>query len=282
MDYSELRKIDVSEHIEKKNGLSYLSWAWAVDTLLQKDPDAKWDYPEPWILTDGTMMVYCVVTAFGKYRQAHLPVMDYKNQAIKNPNAFQINTAMQRCLVKAIAMHGIGLYVYAGEDLPDNGSAIADTPTERTTDKPEPNTGITEEHKKFQRDCLYDTLVAKNDADLDQIIEQNTHAFGELPDIINGQITDTISSRRKQIAGNIHPKPEWGFINVGEAVEFATKAKELIDDTNLDNSDLKEWFHENSHKIGALDKTLTAAKYKKDNKEMSERLKQLYEERINK
>ncbi len=63
-------------------------------------------------------MVFCKVTAFGKSRTAQLPVMDFRNQAIPNPNAYQVNTSMQRCLAKAISLHEIGLYIYAGEDLP--------------------------------------------------------------------------------------------------------------------------------------------------------------------
>jgi len=117
--YLELRKIDVSEHIEKKNNLSYLSWAWAVDTLLQQDPSATWKYKEPAQFGE-TLMVFCSVTAFGKTMTAQLPVMDYRNKAIVNPDAFSVNTAMQRCLAKAIALHGIGLYIYSGEDLPEN------------------------------------------------------------------------------------------------------------------------------------------------------------------
>ena len=117
--YLELRKIDVSEHIEKKNNLSYLSWDWAVDTLLQQDPSATWEYKEPAQFGE-TLMVFCSVTAFGKTMTAQLPVMDYRNKAIVNPDAFSVNTAMQRCLAKAIALHGIGLYIYSGEDLPEN------------------------------------------------------------------------------------------------------------------------------------------------------------------
>lgn len=115
--YNELRKIDVNEKIEKKNNLSYLSWAWAVDTLLQQDDKATWNYDEPKKFGE-TLMVFCSVTAFGKTMTAQLPVMDYRNKAIPNPDAFAVNTAMQRCLAKAIALHGIGLYIYAGEDLP--------------------------------------------------------------------------------------------------------------------------------------------------------------------
>jgi hypothetical protein len=115
--YKELRSLSVNDKIEKKNGLSYLSWAFAVDTLLQADETATWEYlPD---LTYGeTVMVRCAVTAFGRTRTAQLPVMDHRNKAISNPDAFAVNTAMQRCLAKAIALHGIGLYIYAGEDLP--------------------------------------------------------------------------------------------------------------------------------------------------------------------
>jgi hypothetical protein len=119
MKYTELRKINVNEHIEKKNGLSYLSWAWAVDTLLQQDPSATWDYKEPKQFGD-TLMVFCSVTAFGKTMTSQLPVLDFRNKAILNPDAMAVNTAMQRCLAKAIALHGIGLYIYSGEDIPES------------------------------------------------------------------------------------------------------------------------------------------------------------------
>lgn len=116
--YVELRAIDVSQKTEKKNGLSYLSWAWAVDQLLQHDPTATWDYRDP-VRFGDTLMVFCSVTAFNKTMTAQLPVMDHRNKAIINPDAFAVNVAMQRCLAKAIALHGIGLYIYAGEDVPE-------------------------------------------------------------------------------------------------------------------------------------------------------------------
>ena len=115
--FTTLAKINVNDKIEKKNGLSYLSWAWAVDQLLRADPAATWEYREP-VRWNDTVMVFCTVTAFGKAMTAQLPVMDHRNKAIANPDAFAVNTAMQRCLAKAIALHGIGLYIYAGEDLP--------------------------------------------------------------------------------------------------------------------------------------------------------------------
>jgi hypothetical protein len=117
--YLELRNVDVSDKIEKKNGLSYLSWAWAVDTLLQHDPQATWSYGQP-VLFGETVMVFCTVNAFGKSMTAQLPVMDYRNKAVPNPDAFAVNTAMQRALAKAIALHGLGLSLYVGEDLWDD------------------------------------------------------------------------------------------------------------------------------------------------------------------
>ena len=125
--FAELASINVSKYVEKKGNLSYLSWSWAVDQLLRRDPDASWEYGEP-VLYGETMMVVCTVTAFGKPRTMQLPVMD-RNKAIPNPDAFAVNTALQRCLVKAIALHGLGLYIYAGEDVPRgeaNGDASHD------------------------------------------------------------------------------------------------------------------------------------------------------------
>jgi hypothetical protein len=117
MQYAEIRKINVNAYVEQKNGLAYLSWSWAVDQLLQLDESASWEYAEPRYFGE-TMMVFCTVHAFGKSRTAQLPVMDVKNRAIVNPDAFSVNTAMQRCLAKAISLHGLGMYIYAGEDLP--------------------------------------------------------------------------------------------------------------------------------------------------------------------
>lgn len=124
--FLELSKINVNEHVEKKNGLTYLSWAWAVSKLFEHDPDANWTFNEP-VMYGETMMVSCTVTAFCKPITMHLPVMDHRNQAIKNPDAFAVNKNMMRCLVKAIACHGIGLYIYAGEDIPEQPKAHSPT-----------------------------------------------------------------------------------------------------------------------------------------------------------
>ena len=121
---SELLKINVNDHTERKGNLTYLSWAWAWAEVLKIDPAASWvahewaDRPAMF-LPDGSAMVKVSVTVKGDTKLCVLPIMDNRNRAIQNPDAFAINTAIMRCLAKAIAMHGLGLYIYAGEDLPE-------------------------------------------------------------------------------------------------------------------------------------------------------------------
>ena len=126
--YKELRTIDVSGVIRKKGKFSYLPWSWAVDTLLQHDPEANWEYGNPTEI-NGTIMVNCSVTAFGKTMTEYLPVLDGTNKAITNPTAMQVNSAMKRCLVKCIAIcTGIGLSLYAGDEFWDEPE---DSPTDK-------------------------------------------------------------------------------------------------------------------------------------------------------
>ena len=113
-----LSQVDCSKHVEKKNGLSYLSWAWAWGVLMEYYPEATFEFDEPKSRPDGTMMVFCTVTIGENSRRMWLPVMDYKNKAVVNPDAFALNSAMMRCLVKCLALYGLGHYIYAGEDLP--------------------------------------------------------------------------------------------------------------------------------------------------------------------
>jgi hypothetical protein len=135
-NFAKLAAVDVSRHIEKKQNLSYLSWAWAVDQLMRADASANWTFHEP-VKYGESMMVSCTVTAFGKPITMHLPVMDHRNQAVKNPDAFVVNKNMMRCLVKAIACHGLGLYIYAGEDLPadEEGNPAQQAPKQQAPAK---------------------------------------------------------------------------------------------------------------------------------------------------
>jgi hypothetical protein len=116
--FNELRLINVNEHTERKGKFTYLSWTWAVDQLLQNDPTATWTFGDP-VYFNESVMVFCTVTAMGKSMTCQMPVINNMNKAIANPNAMDVNTAMMRCLVKCISLFGIGLYIYAGEDLPD-------------------------------------------------------------------------------------------------------------------------------------------------------------------
>ena len=124
----ELLKLNVKEHTEKKNGLSYLSWAWAWTEALKADSNASFEVTlfngVPFMEINGTGMVWVTVTMFGKPMTCFLPIMDHRNKPIQQPDAFQVNTSLMRCMTKALALHGIGLYIYAGEDLPEQDEPV--------------------------------------------------------------------------------------------------------------------------------------------------------------
>ena len=138
MSIEALLKRDVNAHTEKKNNLTYLSWAWAWAEALKADPGATYKVEmfgdKCFMDINGTAMVFVTVTMFGKPMTCQLPVMDYRNKAIPNPDAFAVNTAIMRCMTKALSLHGLGLYIYAGEDLPEEGKSVVITPTQGATD----------------------------------------------------------------------------------------------------------------------------------------------------
>lgn len=133
-----LNSINVNDKTEKKNGLTYLSWAWAWGEVKKHFPNATytiyenkdgWNYH-----TDGrTCWVKTGVTIDGVEHIEELPVMDYKNKSIpfESVTSFEVNKAIQRSLTKACARHGLGLYIYAGEDLPES-----EDPAQPTTATP--------------------------------------------------------------------------------------------------------------------------------------------------
>ena len=116
--WTTLSAIDVSKHIEKKGQLSYLSWAYAWGTLMTHYPDASYCYFEPNIDQNGTVEVEVELTIEGITRRMWLPVMDHRNKAIVNPTSRDVSDARMRCLVKCIALFGLGFSLYAGEALP--------------------------------------------------------------------------------------------------------------------------------------------------------------------
>ena len=122
--FTELDQVDVTKHIEKKGQFSYLSWAYAVRELKRRHPDATWtvhEYGEngvPFLNTECGFFVKVTVTVNGIDATQIHPVLDNANKPLTAPNSFQINTSIMRCLAKAIALHGLGIHVFAGEDLP--------------------------------------------------------------------------------------------------------------------------------------------------------------------
>jgi Protein of unknown function (DUF1071) len=121
--FARLNQINVSEHIERKGGFAYLSWPFAVAQLRLADPQACWEVRRfgglPYLRTEIGFFVEVAVTVQGITLSQIHPVLDSKNQPLAEPTSFQINSSLQRCLVKAIALHGLGLYIYSGEDLPN-------------------------------------------------------------------------------------------------------------------------------------------------------------------
>ena len=126
--FEKLNKVDVSKFTEKKGKFSYLSWSYAVRELLKVCPEATWEIhlfenadgtKQPYMKNGTGSYVQVSVNVDGVVRSQIHPVLDNRNQPIDNANAFQINTSIQRCLAKAIALHGLGLYIFAGEDLPE-------------------------------------------------------------------------------------------------------------------------------------------------------------------
>lgn len=135
----QLLKLNVNEHTEKKNGLTYLSWAWAWAEALKADPAANFEVQQfdgkPYIDVNGTAMVVVAVRIQGIVRTCQLPVMNssnqpisiegrkfkdkYGNEKIEKLDSFNLNTAIMRCMTKCLSLFGLGLYIYAGEDLPE-------------------------------------------------------------------------------------------------------------------------------------------------------------------
>ena len=117
-----LSKIDCSKHVEKKMGLSYLSWAWAYGMMMDNFPSFRYNLDEVKYYDNRTAEVGCSVSVEyqGQEVAKHmwLPVMDHKNKAIVSPDSVAINKAKMRVLCKAISMLGLGAYIYAGEDIP--------------------------------------------------------------------------------------------------------------------------------------------------------------------
>ena len=199
MNQLDLLKINVNDHTEKKNGLTYLSWAWAWAEVLKADPKANFKVEmfdgTPLMSVGNSFMVWVTVTMFDKPMTCMLPVLDFRNKPIPTPNSFDVNTSIMRCLVKAIAMHGLGLYIYAGEDLPETDTEaeikevkpkmkqVAVQPTEWDNSDAS-RTAFAETMIKFTSTCTtvadLSSYWASNKLQLDSLKQTHPDLYGQI------------------------------------------------------------------------------------------------------
>lgn len=186
--FETLSAVNCNEHTEKKNGLTYLSWAWAWAEVKKRYPEATYTIYEnkDGLLyhTDGkTAWVKTGVTIEGLELIEYLPVMDYKNASIpvERLTSFDVNKAVQRSLTKACARHGLGLYIYAGEDLPES------------TDSKQATSPATPKDKKLA-DVIEAAKNAATTLDLQDIWEQNKNYMN------NKEFYDAVMQRKNDLA----------------------------------------------------------------------------------
>lgn len=176
-----LNAINVNGHTEKKNGLTYLSWAWAWAEVKKHYPDAFYTIYENAnglnYHTDGrTCWVKTGVTIEGLEHIEYLPVMDFRNASITadKVTSFDVNKAIQRSLTKAVARHGLGLYIYAGEDLPEGqnnsddklGAVILDVAAAKDTE--ELKAVYFKYEKEYKNDQRFINAVNQRKAELEK------------------------------------------------------------------------------------------------------------------
>ena len=222
--WNTLSKLDVSEHTEDKNGLTYLSWAWAWGTLKNLYPEAEFEF-RLWDRSDGTKTdileypdgsasVECQVSIGNVKHSMWLPVMDYRNKAISTPSARDISDTKMRCLTKAIAMgFGLGFYIYAGESTPESPEEREAKSTPKDEKKPtrgasskksngadkpqteEEDSGVVVAYRVFAEDCKTIDQLKKfwteNKEELNKLETTN-------PEIYAG-ILETFSNKKKEL-----------------------------------------------------------------------------------
>lgn len=202
--FVELAKINVNEHIERKGQFSYLSWPFAVEKLRQFDPAATWQVQRfdglPYLKTEMGVFVEVAVTIQGITLSQIHPVLDSKNRPLLEPSSFDINTSIQRCLVKAIALHGLGLYIYAGEDLPDSDApTVAKPPSQpaqpsrsaTVRDFPKRDNGFSDPELLTVNQLRYiKRLVAETGTDVEQLL--GFFGFDDLENIPKAEVNRVI------------------------------------------------------------------------------------------
>ena len=137
--WATLNKIDCSEHIQKKNNLSYLSWAWAWQIMMESYPQVYFEFLDNEHHEDGSVTVHCNVGIGSLLRTGFLPVMTgFQNKSVINPSSRDISDAKMRCLVKTFAFFGLGHYIFAGEDLPPDSTEAPEKPKKAAKKKVAP------------------------------------------------------------------------------------------------------------------------------------------------
>ena len=202
--FARLNAISVSDHIEKKGGFSYLSWPFAVTQLRLADPTATWSVVRfnglPFLATEAGVFVEVAVTVQGVTLSQIHPVLDGRNRPLIAPNSFDINTSIQRALVKAIALHGLGLYIYAGEDLPQpvESTAANDEPA-KPTELPVPRSEVKRLGPTISgpKQAHIQRLVVETGTDLSRFLDYfGIKAIKDLPDADFVRVVRSLESRR--------------------------------------------------------------------------------------
>ena len=203
--FARLNAINVNAHVEKKGGFSYLSWPFAVAQLRLADPTAYWEVRRfnglPYLASDAGVFVEVAVTVQGVTLSQIHPVLDGRNRPLMAPNAFDINTSLQRCLVKAIALHGLGLYVYAGEDLPQPTiEAANDSRTVPEQPAREPRTNVRALGKTISglQQAQIHQLVVQTGSELNRLLAH--FGIAQLQDLPADQFTRVVRSLEKRKA----------------------------------------------------------------------------------
>ena len=178
--FEEVMKVNVNGKTEKKGNLTYLSWAWAWAEFKKIYPDATYEVKKfeglPYVHdTDTGYMVYTSVTADGLTYEMWLPVMDARNKTLMNATMFDINKTIMRCLAKNLAMFGLGLYIYAGEDLPEDEQGAKSSANAAKGSAPNRETGKGQKAEQNHEDEL--TQARRTEV----VIRGTAYKLGDLP-----------------------------------------------------------------------------------------------------
>lgn len=206
-----LLKLNVNEHTEKKQNLTYLSWAWAWAQALKADPAATYwvntwvvdEKPVLYMNVNGTAMVSVSVALGDRTRTCLLPVMDHRNKPISDPDAFQVNTAIMRCMTKCLALFGLGLYIYAGEDLPED-EEVVEKKVEKKEAKPVAPEETDESIMLFANGVMHHIDLQDTEAALRSYWKSNAQSLDKLkarfPEI-HAEVLEAFKQRNLKLKG---------------------------------------------------------------------------------